>query len=166
MLRYRDFIVLLCSILAITNILRRYGTAKRINLLRNGPLCSYKQRSDNCLKRIVEIWIHDDVIKWKHFPRYWPFVRWIHRAQVNSPHKGQWRGAFMFSSIFVWINGWINNREAGDLGRHRTHYAVIVMSSNNLFYHPQDIVLELTTAQRSYDIYTLVLTFKLFKLHT
>ena len=21
---------------------------------------------------------HDDVIKWKHFPRYWPFVRGIH----------------------------------------------------------------------------------------
>ena len=37
---------------------------------------------------------HDDVIKWKHFPRYWPFVRGIHRWPVNSPHKGQWRGAF------------------------------------------------------------------------
>ena len=32
---------------------------------------------------------HDDVIKWKHFPRYWPFVRGIHRSPVNSPHKGQ-----------------------------------------------------------------------------
>ena len=32
---------------------------------------------------------HDDVIKWKHFPRFWPFVRGIHRAPVNSPHKGQ-----------------------------------------------------------------------------
>ena len=28
---------------------------------------------------------HDDVIKWKQFPRYWPFVRGIHRAPVNSP---------------------------------------------------------------------------------
>ena len=35
---------------------------------------------------------HDDVIKWKHFPRYWPFVRGIHRTPVNSPHKGQWLG--------------------------------------------------------------------------
>ena len=58
--------------------------------------------------------IHDDVIKWKHFPRYWPFVRGIHRSPVNSPHKGQWRGALMFSLIGVWINGWLNNREAGD----------------------------------------------------
>ena len=31
---------------------------------------------------------HDDVIKWKHFPRYWPFVRGIHRSPVNFPHKG------------------------------------------------------------------------------
>ena len=57
---------------------------------------------------------HNDVIKWKHFPRYWPFVRGIHRSPVNSPHKGQWRGALMFSLICDWINGWVNNREAGD----------------------------------------------------
>ena len=47
---------------------------------------------------------HDGVIKWKHFPRYWTFVRGIHRSPVNSPHKGQWRGALMFSLICVWIN--------------------------------------------------------------
>ena len=41
-------------------------------------------------------WLIDDVIKWKQFPRYWPFVRGIHRWSVNSPHKGQWRGALMF----------------------------------------------------------------------
>ena len=32
---------------------------------------------------------HDDVIKWKHFPRYWSLVRGIHQSPVNSPHKGQ-----------------------------------------------------------------------------
>ena len=67
---------------------------------------------------------HDDVIKWKYFPRNWPFV---HRSPVNSPHKGQWRGALMFSLICVWINDWVNNREAGDLRRYRAHYNVIVM---------------------------------------
>ena len=51
----------------------------------------------------------------------------IHRSSVNSPHKGQWRGALVFSLIGAWINGWVNNREAGDLGRHRTHYGVTVM---------------------------------------
>ena len=42
------------------------------------------------------IHLHDDVIKWKRFPRYWPFVRGIHRSPVNSLHKGQWRGALIF----------------------------------------------------------------------
>ena len=60
---------------------------------------------------------HDDVIKWKHFPRYWPFVRRIHWPPVNSPHKGQWRRALMFSLICAWTNGWVNNRGSGDLRR-------------------------------------------------
>ena len=72
---------------------------------------------------------YDDVIKWKHFPRYRPFVRGIHRSPVNSPHKGQWRGALMFSLIRAWINGWVNNGEAGDLRRYRAHYDVIVMAT-------------------------------------
>ena len=81
----------------------------------------------------LEMWslhwdgLHDDVIKWKHFPRYWPFVQGIHRWPVNSPHKSQWHGALMFSLICAWINGWVNNRDAGDLRRHRAHYDVTVM---------------------------------------
>ena len=70
---------------------------------------------------------HDDVIKWMNFPRYWPSVRRIHRSSVNSPHKGQWRGALIFSLICAWINSWVNDGEAGDLRRHRVHYDVIVM---------------------------------------
>ena len=75
----------------------------------------------------MNAFFHDDVIKWKHFPRNWPFVRGIHRFPVNSPHKGQWRGALMFSLICAWMNDWVNNREAGDLRRHRAHNEVIVM---------------------------------------
>ena len=70
--------------------------------------------------------IHDDVIKWKHFTRYWPFVRGIHWSPVNSPHKGQWSRALIFSLICC-INGWVNNREAHDLRRHHTHHEVTVM---------------------------------------
>ena len=82
--------------------------------------------------------VHDDVIKW-HFPRYWPFVRGIHRSPMNSSHKGQWRGALMFSLICDRINIWINNREAGDLRRKRSHYDVIIMYTmatwhGNVFY--------------------------------
>ena len=40
---------------------------------------------------------HDDVIKWNHFQRYWPYVWGIHQSPVNSPHKGQWRGALIYS---------------------------------------------------------------------
>ena len=73
---------------------------------------------------------NENVTEWK---RYWPYVRGIHRSPVNSPHKGQWRGASMFSLICVWINGWVNNREAGDLRHHCGRYDVIVILSTYLF---------------------------------
>ena len=73
---------------------------------------------------------------WRHqmetFSALLPFVWGIHRSPVNFPHKGQWRGALMFSLICSWINGWINNHEAGNLRRHRAQYDVIVM---NLVFH-------------------------------
>ena len=78
---------------------------------------------------VLPVMTYDGVIKWKHFPLYWPFVRGIHRSPVNSPHKGQWRGALMFFLICVWINGWVNNREAGYLRCYRTHYDVTVIHS-------------------------------------
>ena len=72
--------------------------------------------------------IYHDVIKWKHFPRYWPIVSGIHSGLENSPHKGQWRRALMYSLICNWINGWVNNCEAGELRCHCAHYDVIVMT--------------------------------------
>ena len=80
-----------------------------------------------CWKNNYSFDLHDDVIKWKHFPRNWPFVRGIHRSPVNSTHIGQWRGALMFSLICARINGWVNTGEAGDLRRYRVHCDVIVM---------------------------------------
>ena len=67
------------------------------------------------------------VIKWKYFPHYWPSVWGIHRSPANSSHKGQLRGALMLSLICARTSGWVNNREAGDLRRHGTHYDIIVM---------------------------------------
>ena len=74
---------------------------------------------------------HDDVIICKHFPRYWPFERGIHRSPVNSLHKGQWRRALMFSLLCTWIHGWVNNSEAGDLRCHHAHYDITVMQNMN-----------------------------------
>ena len=78
---------------------------------------------DLCLK-------HDDVIKWKHFPRYWPFYA------GNSPVSGEFPAqrpvtrSFDAFLICAWINAWVNNREAGDLRRYRAHYDVTVMSND------------------------------------
>ena len=50
-----------------------------------------------------------------------------HRSPANSPNKGQWNWALMFSLFCAWIKGWVNNREAGDLRHHRAHYDINVM---------------------------------------
>ena len=51
----------------------------------------------------------------------------------NSPLTGEFPSqrpvtrSFDVSLICAWINGWVNNREAGDLRRHRAHCDVTVM---------------------------------------
>ena len=50
----------------------------------------------------------------------------------------RWRGALMFSLIYVWINDWANNREAGDLRRQHGHYDVIVMANPATIWDPED----------------------------
>ena len=82
-----------------------------------------------------------NISRWRHqmdtLTRYWPYARGIHRSPVNSPHIGQWRGALMFSLICAWINGWVSNRWAGDLRRHRHHNVVTVMDIQE--HGPSDI---------------------------
>ena len=82
------------------------------------PCSGIQLVANNGMSGIVS-YMYDGVMKWKHFPRYWPFV-----------HKGQWRGALMFSCICACINGLVNNRMAGDLRRHRAHYDISVMVSH------------------------------------
>ena len=48
--------------------------------------------------------------------------RWIPRTKASDAEL------WCFSLICAWLNGWVNNGEAGDLRRHRAHYDVIVMS--------------------------------------
>ena len=119
--------------LFIPNFIRHMITFPCLNwgwpiLMRWAPVGGWCHRLTSCVFMLVNFGNqHDDVIKWKHFPRYWPFVRGIHRSTVNSPHKGQWRWALMFSFMCARINSWLNIREAGDLRRYRRHYDVIVM---------------------------------------
>ena len=67
-----------------------------------------------------------DVFKWRHFPRYWPFVRGIHQSPVNSPTKDSdaelW--CFLWSAPEQTVNNW----DAGDLRCHRGNYDVTVMT--------------------------------------
>ena len=100
---------------------------KRFHSTPYGQLTRQLSQQHDCCPTLI----HDDVIRWKHFPRYWPFVRGSHRPPVNSPHNGQGRGALTFSLICAWTNDWVNNREAGDLRRHRDHYDVTAMSCPN-----------------------------------
>ena len=44
--------------------------------------------------------------------------RWIPRTKASDSE---------FSLICAWINGWVNNREAGELRCHRAHYDVIMI---------------------------------------
>ena len=90
--------------------------------------------------------IHDtlyyaNVTWWRHqmetFSALLAICTGIHRSPVNSPHKGQWCGALMFSLICVWINGWVNNREAGDLRRYHDHCDFIDMSKLIIVYSAQ-----------------------------
>ena len=69
---------------------------------------------------------------WRHqmetFSALLALCEWNPPLPVDSPHKDQWSGALMFSLIYAWTNGWANNREAGDLRRHRVHNDVTVMT--------------------------------------
>ena len=109
---------------------------------------------------------YDDVIKWKRFPRYCPFVRGIHRSPVNSPHKGQWRRALMFSLICTWINGWVNNGESGDLRRHRAHHDVIVMRSIRQKVCPCHDIIRKWSVVILYNLYDFNTTLKIEELYT
>ena len=70
---------------------------------------------------------HDDVIKWKHSPRCWPFVRGIHRSPVNSPHGTSDTELWCFLWFAPEKNSWVYNRQTGDLRRHLTRNDVNVM---------------------------------------
>ena len=86
-------------------------------------------------------------MKWKHFPRYWPFVLGNPRSPVNSPHKGQWRGALIFPLVRL-------NKRLGKQSRRRwfetpshsvwRHYnvAIIPFTEPKLIYCQLDATMQ------------------------
>ena len=115
-----------------------YPNHMRIHLLHIPGFCQWQHSCvllsiiTYCLRQFnskhILMTYHDVVIKWKHFPRYWPFVRGIQLSLVNFPHKGQWRGDLIFSLMCAWKNVWVNSHEACDLRRYCAHYDVPVMN--------------------------------------
>ena len=109
---------------------------------------------------------HYDVIKWKHFPRYWPFVWGIQGSPVDFPHKGQWRGAFMFSLICAWTNGLLSGvpdffdrnkiLSGGDLSHYQVPHCIRVFFYFVWFvfiHHNFQFYFELCTYCNILDIY-------------
>ena len=101
-------------------------SASEVTLKDMGTNMSYVHKYVHSSRDVLYPLLHDDVTRWKHLLRYWPFVRGIHRSPVNSPHKGQWCGALIFSLICAWINDWVNNDKAGDLRCYHTHYDIVM----------------------------------------
>ena len=107
--------------------------------------CLHQQRQtvDNhrlfTMCHTANVWVaqfrNEDVCKtwWRHqmetFSALLAFC--AGNSPVNSPHKGQWRGALMFLLICAWIHGCANNCGAGNSRRHRAHYDVTVMNVNH-----------------------------------
>ena len=97
----------------------------------SSDLCKWNIISCFIMRSLSLLQEHDDVIKWKHFPRYCPFVReftghrWIPLTKASDAEL--W--CFLWSP--PWINGWVNNREAGGLRRHHAHYDVTIMKISN-----------------------------------
>ena len=79
-----------------------------------------------CIIHLTFLWPHDDVIKWKQFPRYWPFV-WL--------HKGQLRGALIFIFDLRW-NKRLGKQSWGCVLRCQgAHHHVIVMQALTFTLH-------------------------------
>ena len=86
------------------------------------PMIWFINELPSCITRL-----HDDVMKRKHFPRYWPFVREIPRLPVNFPQKA--------SVAVLWCFLWSAREQTVELTIHMT---VIERPSCLLWRHCND----------------------------
>ena len=76
--------------------------------------------------------VHLCISRWRHQMEAFSALQSL--CVQNSPVTDDaefW--CFLWSA---WINGWVNNHEAGDLRRHRAHYDVTVMIFHACQHHP------------------------------
>ena len=86
---------------------------------------------NNCMLVSVLVrlaYVHDDVIKWNIF-RITGHLCEEFTGHRRFPCTKTSEAELWCFFICAWTYGWVNNREAGDLRRHRAHYDVIVMYS-------------------------------------
>ena len=74
-------------------------------------------KSNTKMHLCQSLWSHDVVIKWKHFPRYWPFVRGIHRHPWIPPPPPTKASDAEFW-CFLWSWGWWFERPSRSIWRH------------------------------------------------
>ena len=86
---------------------------------------SYYTRLPKCSQECITWWRH----QMETFSALLTLcVRGINWSPVNSSHKGQWRGALVFSLICTWTNGYANNQDPSNLRRHRSDYDITLMN--------------------------------------
>ena len=74
---------------------------------------------------ILKTNMYYDVMTWKHFPCYWSFC--AGNSPVTCEFPSQRPVTWSFEVVFLMLNGWLNNRDAGDWRQHLAHYDGIVM---------------------------------------
>ena len=79
-------IIITISIIIINTILSSSSSSSSLSLLNKMDASEQNFPDISPIFQPCRSWIYHDVIEWKHFPRYWPFVRGIHRSP-DSPHK-------------------------------------------------------------------------------
>ena len=100
---------------------------------------------DTTLNTDGRIDIHDDIITWKLFPCYWPFVRGIHRWPVDSPQKGpvMWSSGIFFA-VNPLLNNWTNSGVVSDLRCLTAHVDGLVQERRNSIANALELRLSCT----------------------
>ena len=77
---------------------------------------------------LIKIYVTIYGVTWLRWANVDPGNSLVPTYIIYRVHDEPVHHVLMFSLICAWINDWVNNREAGDLRRHRAHYYVTVMA--------------------------------------